>query len=96
MPDLADFMAMYPAYTLEALLNTYAISFYALLAEGRRIRAKHYEMLAIISDLPSTKDEYRKEFYRSLGWATMHPSDILKPRSARSNPDDIKKILGGN
>lgn len=93
---MADFMAIYPAYTLKALLDMYAISFYAFLSEGRRIRAKHYEMLTVIGDMPGAKHEYREKFYRSLGWATMHPSDILKPKGEGSSPDDIKKMLGGS
>lgn len=86
---------MYPAYKLRDVLDEYAITFFALLSEGYRLRHDHYRMLANISDLPNADKGSREQFYKSLEWATMHPSDILKPSGEGSSPADIKRLLGG-
>lgn len=72
-----------------------AISFFALLNEGYRLAHYHYLMLAQLSDLPRMDKEARQNFYNNLEWASMHPSDILKPSGEGSSPTDIKKALGG-
>lgn len=86
---------MYPAYKMRDALDEYAISFFALLNEGYRIRARNYQMLAQISDLPQLKGTDRSTIYRNLEWAATDPSDILKESSQGSSEADIKKVLGG-
>lgn len=86
---------MYPAYKRRDVLEEYAITFFALLNEGYRIKARHYQMLAQISDLPSLKELDRKTIYRTLEWAATDPSDILKPSSQGSSDAEIEKLLGG-
>lgn len=92
---MAMFMTMYPAYRYRDILEEYAITFYALLLEGYRIRHKHYETLAVIAELPSADPDYKKEYYRNLQYATMYPGDILKQEGQGSSPTEIKKLLGG-
>lgn len=88
-------MQMYPAYKLRDVLDEYAITFFALLNEGYRIRFKNYQILAQISDLPHADKSNRDTFYRNLEWATQDPSDILKTNSDGSSDAEIKKALGG-
>lgn len=88
-------MGMYPSYKLRDVLDEYAITFYALLNEGYRQRFEHYRMLAQISDLPNAEKRAREQFYKYLEWASMRPSDILKPSGQGSSPADIKKALQG-
>lgn len=95
VPEVANFMAMYPAYRFIDLVEEYATTFYALLSEGYRIRNKYYRTLAAISDLPNAPQEAKDEFYRNLEYASMQPGDILKPKGTYSSPSDIKKMLGG-
>lgn len=95
MREVANFMRMYPAYTLRQVLNEYAISFFALLNEGYRLEHQNYMMLAQIADLPYTDKTTREKFYQNLKWASSHPSDILKPSGEGSSPAEIKKVLSG-
>ena len=88
-------MQMYPAYDVEKILNTYAISFLALLNEGYRKRYKHYQLLSQISDLPHMEKPARERFYNQLEWAAKDPSDILNPSSSGSSDAEIRKALGG-
>lgn len=87
-------MRMYPAYKLRDVLEEYAITFYALLNEGYRLRYGDYQMLSRIADLPYMDKSDRQQFYKNLEWASTHPSDILKP-SKGSSPAEIKRLLGG-
>ena len=96
MREVASFMRMYPAYKLRDVLNEYAITFFALLNEGYRLKHADYLMLAQISDLPNMEQKGRSKFYKNLEWASKHPSDILKRSDESSSPTDIKKILGGS
>lgn len=88
-------MRMYPAYTLRDVLDEYAITFYALLNEGYRQMHERYLILSQISDLPYMDEDTRARFYNDLNFATIHPSDILKPSGEGSSPAEIKKTLGG-
>lgn len=88
-------MRMYPAYKLSDVIEEYAITFYSLLNEGYRLRYSFLLLQANIVDLPHMKTEDRKNFYRELKWASMHPNDILKPMSEGSSKSEIKKLLGG-
>lgn len=92
--EIANFMQMYPAYKMADVLDEYAITFFALLNEGGRIRYRHYQMLAMISDLPHMKPERRTEIYNDLKWASTHPSDILDKDGTGSSDADIKKLMG--
>ncbi len=87
-------MQMYPAYKLADVMDEYAITFFALLNEGVRMRYRNYQMLATISDLPYMKAEKRAEIYNDLRWASTHPSDILNKDGAGSSDADIKKLMG--
>lgn len=88
-------MTMYPAYTYKDVVAEYAITFWALLSEGYRIRNKNYETLAVIAELPGTDPKLRAEFHRNLQYASTHPGDILKPDGQGSGKAQIKKLLGG-
>jgi hypothetical protein len=88
-------MRFYPAYTRLMVLEEYAVSFFALLNEAYRLRYVDALLKAQIGDLPNMNETDRKHFYQQLEWAGMHPSDILKPTGNSSNPDEIKKLLGG-
>lgn len=96
MREVASFMRMYPAYKLRDVLEEYAVTFFALLNEGYRLKNAEYTMLSQISDLPHMEKDSRLQFYRSLEWASTHPSDILKSSGEGSSPAEIKKLLGGN
>jgi hypothetical protein len=85
---------MYPAYKMADVLDEYAITFFALLNEGKRMRYRHYQILATISDLPYMKGDKRTEFYNDLRWASTHPSDILNKDGAGSSDAEIKKLMG--
>lgn len=95
MREVANFMRMFPAYKLRDVLDEYAITFFALLNEGYRLRYGDYLMLAQIGDLPQMEANDRKNFYKNLEWASTHPADILKSTGEGSSPADIKKLLGG-
>lgn len=88
-------MHMYPTYKANDVLNEYAVTFFALLNEGYRLRYSDALLAAQISDLPQMDKEERKKFYRNLEWASQHPSDILKSSGDGSTPTDIKKLLSG-
>lgn len=88
-------MRFYPRYDRQAVLDEFAVSFFALLNEGYRLQFAHYKMLGHIADLPQTKSDERAKFYKNLEWASMHPGDILKPDGSGSSPAEIKKLLGG-
>lgn len=88
-------MQMYPAYRLRDVLDEYAITFFSLLNEGYRQRFEHYLMLAQLNDLPHMDKLQRRKFYKHLEWASMHPSDILKPRSKGASNAEIEKLLKG-
>lgn len=86
-------MQMYPAYKLHDVLELPAISFFSLLNEGYRLHHTRLIELAHISDVPHMDKQARTEFYKNLEYASTHPSDILKPDSAGSSPEEIKKAL---
>lgn len=88
-------MQMYPAYRLRDVMAEYAITFFALLNEGYRIKHLHYQMLAKVADLPYLKKEDRVKFYNLLEWASKHPADILSSSGEGSSPAEIKKALSG-
>lgn len=88
-------MHMYPAYTLRAVLDEYAITFFALLNEGYRLQSGNYKMLANIARSALTDDADFQKFMKQLQWASTHPSDILKPSGEGSSPADIKRLLRG-
>lgn len=95
MREVASFMQMYPAYKLRDVLDEYAVTFFALLNQGYRLRYSHYQMLAQISDLPHMEQDKRSSLYRNLEWASKDPSDILKPSGQGSSDAEIKRALGG-
>lgn len=86
---------MYSAYDRAATLDEYAVTFLALLNEGFRIRHRHYQMLAQISDLPHMDKSHRDALYRNLEWAATDPSDILNSSGKGSTDAEIRKALGG-
>lgn len=88
-------MWMYPAYKLHDVMDEYAVTFFALLNEGYRLRYAAALLQAQIGDLPQMEKADRQKFYRNLEWAATHPGDILKPDSTGSSPAQIKKLLGG-
>lgn len=88
-------MQMYPSYRLRDVLDEYAITFFSLLNEGYRQRFKHYDMLGRLADLPYMNKEQRFQFYKSLEWASTHPSDILKTSGKGADDDQIEKLLKG-
>ena len=94
MREVASFMHMYPAYTVEGVLNEYAIRFFAMLNEGYRLKYDNARLLAQIADLPHMEQEDRNKFYKNLEWASMHPADILNSSGSGSSSADIKKLLG--
>jgi|GEM_PF-4863523 len=87
-------MRMYPAYKLHDVLDEYAITFFALLNEGYRLKYADAQLLAQIADLPHMDKDNRARFYKNLEWASTHPSDILKSSGKGSSPAEIKKMLG--
>lgn len=95
MHEVAVFMRFYPGYKVSDVLTEYAITFFALLNEGYRLHYAEAMLAGHIADLPYLKAEDRKKFYRQLEWASQHPSDILKPASQGSDPQEIKRLLGG-
>lgn len=88
-------MQMYPAYKRRDVLEEYAVAFFALLNEGYRLRYAAALLQGHLNDLPQMDQSAREKFYRQLEWASMHPSDILKPSGEGSSPAEIKKLLGG-
>lgn len=88
-------MHMYPAYRLADVLHLKAISFFALLNEGYRIKYSNATLLAQIGDLSSMAKEDRVKFYQQLEWASTHPSDILNTDEQSSTPEQIKSLLRG-
>lgn len=88
-------MRMYPAYRLADVLQEYAISFFALLNEGYRLRYVDAQLLVQIADMPHMKKEDREKVFRNMKWAATHPGDILKSSGSASSPEDIKKLFGG-
>lgn len=86
---------MFPGYKIRDVLDEYAITFFAMLNEGYRLKYDEARLLAAISDLPHMDKTDRQKFYRDLEWAATHPSDILKPGGEGSSPAEIKKLLGG-
>ena len=63
---------------MRAVLDEYASVFFTLLAEGYRIRYKHYQMLTNIAMIPNAEDgSTRADFIQSLEVATTDPRDIL-------------------
>lgn len=88
-------MQMYPAYKLCDVLDEYAVTFFALLNEGYRLKYANALLQGQLNDLPNMKDADRKKFYQQLEWASQHPGDILKPVGEGSSPSEIKKLLGG-
>lgn len=82
---------MYPGYgNLRAVLDEYASVFFALLAEGYRIRYKNYQMLTNIAMIPNAEDgNVREQFMQSLDIATTDPRDIL---SLDTDIDDTSGI----
>lgn len=93
--EVANFMRIYPSYKLRDVLDEYAVSFFALLNEGYRLKHGDFLMLAQIADLPHMKKSERQDFYRSLEWAATHPSDILSSSGEGSSPAEIKRVLNG-
>lgn len=89
-------MQMYPAYKLRDVLDEYAVTFFALLNEGYRLKYGNALLQAQIGDLPSMDQTERSKFYKNLRWASMHPSDILKTDGEGSSPTEIKRLLGGS
>ncbi len=88
-------MQMYPAYKLRDVLGEYAISFFALLNEGYRIKFRHYRMLGTLNELPHADRRDKDRFYKQLEYASTAPSDILKSNSKGSSDAEIRKALGG-
>lgn len=86
-------MQMYPAYTLPQVLNEYAITFFALLNEGYRLRYEKAQLLTQIGAFPHMEKTHQEEFLRNLEWATLTPSDILNTGEGSSDAE-IKKLLG--
>lgn len=86
---------MYPAYRVPHILDSYAVTFLALLNEGYRLKHRHYQMLAQISDLPQMNASARDEFYRQLEWAATPPSDILSSSGTGSTDAEIRRALEG-
>lgn len=88
-------MHFYPRYDAVAVLEMPAVTFFALLNECYRLIYADALLAAHIGDLAHMEPPDRKKFYRQLEWASMHPSDILKPEGQGSTPNEIKKLLGG-
>jgi hypothetical protein len=86
-------LQMYPAYTVPTVLNEYAITFFALLNEGYRLRSENAMLLTQISAFPNMEKKDQDQFYKNLEWATLAPSDILNTGEGSSDAD-IKKLLG--
>lgn len=84
---------MYPAYTVQGVLDLYAITFFTLLNDGYRIRAKHYLMLTQIANHPGWTQTVREEFMRRLEWSASDPADILKPSDDYSGIEQAKDIF---
>jgi hypothetical protein len=93
--EVAIFMQMYPAYKLRDVLNEYAVSFFALLNEGYRLKYADAELQGHLNDLPHMDKTDREKLYRQLEWASQHPNDILKPATVGADPSEIKKLLNG-
>lgn len=95
MREVANFMHMYPAYKLRDVIEEYAISFFALLNEGYRIKFRHYRMLGTLNELPNAERRDKDRFYKQLEYAAAAPNDILKPESKGSSDEEIRRALGG-
>lgn len=87
---------MYSGYRLRDVLQEYAVTFFALLNEGYRIKYSNASLAAKIGDLPSMDKADRVKFYQSLEWASTHPGDILKSEADEgSSSEEIKRLLRG-
>lgn len=87
---------MYSGYRRQDIFKEYAVTFFALLNEGYRIRYSAAGLAAQIADLPSMEKVDRAKFYQELEWASTHPGDILKSEAdAGSSPEEIKRLLRG-
>lgn len=84
---------MYPAYTREATLQEYAVTFFTLLNEGYRQKTRDLMAYAEIFMLPMMTPETRREIIKRLEWAAKDPSDILKSGEEASSTGDLKKFL---
>lgn len=87
-------MEMYPAYTVDMVLNEYAVRFFALLNDGYRRRYAHYGMLAKLALLPHMEQDARGKVLQQLDWAAKDPSDILSSSGNASSEQDIKRFFG--
>lgn len=87
-------MQFYPAYKAVDVMKMPAISFFALLNEGYRIKYANAKLSAHIAMLPLLTDETRTKFLQELDWASKSPSDILTSDDEASSQSDIKKLLG--
>lgn len=85
---------MYPGYRRHHVLNEYAVTFFALLNEGYRIRYEDAILQGHLNDLPSMSPTDRHAVYRELEWVSKHPGDILNPDEQGDDPGKIKKLLG--
>lgn len=87
-------MRWYHYGSVAAVMNEYAVTFFALLNEGYRLMHADLLLQAHIGDLPHMKPEDRRKLYREIEWASQHPSDILNLDEQGSSPSQIKKLLG--
>lgn len=87
---------MYPGYTLRSALDEYAITFFALLDEGYRQKAKDYRMLAQLLMAPEMEPKAWKQLLKSLDAAGHDVGDILKPSGDYSGIEKLRKVLGSD
>lgn len=86
---------MYPGYQRPLnVLNEYAVTFFAMLNEGYRLRNERDLMLANIVILPHMDKKDSEAFLRKLSWAASNPDDILDSSGDASTPDEIRRFLG--
>lgn len=89
-------MRMYPSYRLQDVLNEYAITFFALLNQGYRLRHEHYLMMCNIISFPHIEDDKaRRQFIAQLEWAIKEPGDILNNEDDEDNGiEQVKQLFG--
>lgn len=87
-------MTMYPAYTAEAVLQEFAVRFFALLNEGYRERYRDYRMQSQIAMLPHIRQDNRGKILTQLDWAAKDPSDILSSSGKDATDEQLKRFFG--
>ena len=82
---------MYPAYTREAVMNEYAVSFFTLLEEGYALRYQNLRRMAQLFMAPEMKPEAWRSYMENLEVLSKRASDILIPDDDYSGLEKLKQ-----